>query len=484
MLRIALLVLLCSGFAALPGQSLRLDDWPRDRQLYPRDRLTNQGTVVVRGTVLEPGWDSIRVLQLREGTPSLSVSLALSYSGDSAAFELLLPQPAERANYRYELTLVGPVPKLVRTADDVVAGDAILVHGQSNAYAFGAGSVDYEDPFIRAFGRHGGLIGAADTVWNVATGDGLLFVNQPGAIGQWALVMARKLTGRSGVPIAVINHAVGGKPINFFLKGDTTDLALNYSLLLMRLKEAGLRRDISAVVWYQGESDAYSQTNALDYKGRFLQLYHDLGDDLRRAPRRMLVCQTRPGCGGAATYHNIIAEYMRQAADHLPGISVVSTNGLDGHDGCHYVFEDGYEDLGFRIAAELGHRLYGWALPVGGVAPNVTTASYTSAVQDEIAIGLRDPAELLTIEPGAAGDFAVIGGPVVTGVTQVGGQLILQLAGASTATQVRYLNHTGSGPDVLGTLGQGLLSFTIDVAAAGSAKQAAVPARPQHTAPD
>ena len=172
--------------------------------------------------------------------------------------------------------------------------------------------------------------------------------------------------------IAVMNHAVGGKPINFFLKGDTTNFGLNYTRLLYRLQAAGLRRGLSGICWYQGESDAYSAVNAFDYEGRFYNLHRSFQEDFGNPRLRgMFVAQTRPGCGGNEAFHNIIGELMRRAQDSLPDVWVVSTNGLDGHDFCHFNFSEGYEPLGFRMGFMIRHRLYGFPAAPGVLPPDV-----------------------------------------------------------------------------------------------------------------
>ena len=473
--RTLFLLLVLSSVCGLQGQNLRLDQFPQDLQFFPRDRSTNSAEIEIAGTVLIPGFNAVEVDLLRDSILLSTYSIPLSYTADSAEFHLSLTIPAELSSYSCQLSLVASDGSrlLKRQASDLVAGDAFLVHGQSNAFAQGYSgtAASYESPFIRTYGRHGGQFGKNDTIWHEAWGDGS-FGFQPGAIGQWAQVMANRIMVRQQVPVCVINHAVGGKQINYFSKSDTTNFGFNYSSLLARLKLAGLRRGLTAIIWYQGESDAWSSGNAFDYEGRFLQLYSDLLNDYDNPNmKRFLVCQTRPGCGGATSNHNIIAELMRRAADELPGVSVISTNGLDGHDGCHYTFEDGYEILGYRVAVELLQSVYGIRRSSSLQAPNVSDAYYLNSAQTFVAINLRDSTETLTIESGAHQDFVLKDGPDVVNVQQSGGQLILELLLPSSATQLRYFNHLGSGPDIMGSRGIGLLSFSLDVAPYSAARE-------------
>lgn len=460
------LILILSLPLALSAQTLALEDFPSDNHFYPQDRVTNTADVPISGTINSPGYLNAVVEIDRMGTPHSSYTFPVTYSGSIGNFAGTIPLVAERANYTFKLFLEdGTGSTLFRSSENVVAGDAYLVHGQSNAFAFAytSGSDVYMDSFIRTFGRQGGVFNSNDSIWNFAKGDGG-FGNPRNVVGQWGLVMANRLTQRQQIPIAVINHAVGGRQIDFFLKGDTTNTTLNYSTLLERLKVAGIRNELTGIIWYQGESDAYSPANAFAYQERFETLYNSFRDDFGAGLRRIFVCQTRPGCGGAASQHNIISEFLRRAADSLQGVTVISTNGLDAHDGCHYQFEGGYRELGFRVAANINRYIYGAPAIQGIDAPNVLNAYYANPANSFVAINLRDAAEILDIEPGVENDFVIKGGPNVIGVSQSGGALLLQLAGPSTGTEVRYLNHLGSGPDLLGRFGQGLLSFTLDIA--------------------
>ena len=57
-----------------------------------------------------------------------------------------------------------------------------------------------------------------------------------------------------------------------------------------------------------------------------------------------------------------------------------------------------------------------------------------------IAVDLARPGETLIVEPGAEADFKVQDGPPVTAVSQVGGQLRIDLLGGSSGTDLRYFN--------------------------------------------
>ena len=168
--------------------------------------------------------------------------------------------PAETASYDFSLGAEGiGRSEWVDTATNIVAGDVYLVEGQSNAEArsFNGSANGNQDLFVRTFGT------GADTVdgvqsnvdWHMAEGD--LGRNNPGRVGQWPLRMGRRLRDQTGIPIAILNGAHGGKAIGFFQRNDVNpvDLNTNYGRLLWRAHMAGVANRVRGLLWYQGEGD-------------------------------------------------------------------------------------------------------------------------------------------------------------------------------------------------------------------------------------
>jgi hypothetical protein len=136
---------------------------------------------------------------------------------------------------------------------------------------------------------------------------------------------------------------------------------------------------------------------------------------------------------------------------------VLSTNGLSGHDGCHYAYTNGYRELGDHTFAVIARDLYGG--PSAGVAPpNPASAAYAGG---EVTVQLRS-SDPLTVDAGAETTFRIEGSTAsVTGVRYEPGRLVLTLSGpADGATGVSYLGNLRSGPWITNGVGAGLLSFT------------------------
>ena len=202
---ILLLLMMCLPEQA-QAQALRIDAFPKSKQLYPRDWSSNSAAVPVDATVFGASdWDTLRLRVEREGLLESELDFPLSFSGDSARIQTVLSIPAERANRSLSLYLIGgdSVPRQFRKADEVVAGDAYLVHGQSNAQAadYEDGADAYTDPFVRSFGRWGGVFNEEDSIWFEALGDANSFGKPDAVVGQWGMVMAKILTVRENVPL-------------------------------------------------------------------------------------------------------------------------------------------------------------------------------------------------------------------------------------------------------------------------------------------
>ncbi|MEM7397064.1 MAG: sialate O-acetylesterase, partial [Verrucomicrobiota bacterium] len=345
---------------------------PREGQVYPRDVKSNKATVKIAGTVKEVGYQSISLSVTGEGFETHKEEKALTYEGTSARFDFSVSIPAELRNRQFDISLVkAGQAEVIKTVKDVVAGDVYLINGQSNAEArsFRGSANGNRHPFLRSFGarRHHPSV-TQDTKWHEANGD----INQgPGAVGQWGLRLGRILIDTEKIPIAILNGALGGRPIGHFKRNDNDHYALNtnYGRLLWRVREAGLLNGVRGVLWYQGESD---HGNGAVHETGWIQLYKNWKENIPSI-ERVYVQQLRTGCG-VQKWNVDLRDRQRRLPDQFDDISVMSTTGIDKHDGCHYNFEDGYETIGNRTAKLVIRDLYG-APDTGNIeAPNIKKA--------------------------------------------------------------------------------------------------------------
>ncbi|MBC8047215.1 MAG: T9SS type A sorting domain-containing protein [Fimbriimonadaceae bacterium] len=435
---------------------------PKNKQLYPRDLVTNLGTVEIAGVVNSTGtpYTEVRVEVFRGTGLLTTLSQTLTYTGSIAPFSFSYEIPAELKQYKFKIYgYNGITLTLVRQVSNVVAGDAIIIQGQSNADAggFSGSSSAYNSNFIRGYGS--GYTTAWQKNWAYSSGD---FWNATlGHAGQWGMVLAKNIVDAYGIPVAVINGAEGGQPVEYFQRNDAnpTDVNTNYGKLLKRIKEAGLQNNIRAVFWYQGESNAFFMTTDM-YKDYFTQLHTDWLADYPSI-EQCYIFQIRKGCGQPITGTLRIQEAHRQLANDLVNIHVMSTNGAQHYiDDCHFPFAGGYEFDGQNIYRLAARDLYDAAEELNSEPPTVVSAEL--AALDQIVLTLENASDTYNWESGSENDFILYGTSVniVSGLVS-GNTIILNLSADATGiTEISYVGHKGnSTPFPKNANGIGLLSF-------------------------
>jgi hypothetical protein len=440
---------------------IRFSETPRDLQIYPRNLETNEAVVRFSGEVLNSRYAEIRLQAYRGSDPwGEPQTRQLAFAGGPAPFAFTSTIRAELVDYQFDLSLVrrGRSQRVARIRN-VAAGDAYLVNGGDNAMGgCRAGSSAAEQhPLLRSFGSRDSRVRTArsDLKWHRAEGDAL---EGPGAVGQWALRFGRLMIERHGVPVAILNGADREKSIGFFQpsSGDPSDPLTNYGRLLFRATEAGLNHHTRAVMWYQGERD---EGNAAVHRAGVQKLAAAWRKDYS-ALEKIYLFQVRPGCG-VEQWEIGLREAQRALADQIEDVNIVSTTGLDEHDGCHFAYVGGYDQLAERIAALVDRDLFGMDVqhPVG--APNPAGAFFSTPDHSEITIHLRRPDETLVFDPGAEKDFRLehSEAAVVSGRIETNAIVLTLSTNGFDASAISYAGHAFAGPWVTNATGNGLLSF-------------------------
>jgi len=430
---------------------VKLTEMPQDLKLIPRD-ADNGANPAVAGEVTAAGVDHVELQVTGHGETQTFTAPA------SAPFRFTPRIEAGLWEYTFELRAVGPaVDRVVARRTGIVSGDVYVVQGQSNAEAApraGAANVE-ESPYLRSFGSSNAdsTISGADRVWHYATGD---VTQQSGSAGQWAIRMGRRIVDTYGVPVALFNGSHGGKPISFFQRNDTTpnDLSTNYGRLRSRLQASGVLSKVKGVLWYQGEAES---DNASVHISGFTSLLADWRTEMSAAKYFVYQVRTSP-CNNTTNIN--LREAQRKLGD-THNVTLLSTNGLSGHDGCHYAYADGYREMGDHAFAVLARDLYGG--PSDGVAPPNPASVTKSGTTLTVKLRSADP---LTVQAGANADFRLVGSTVtVTSVAyQADGSLKLTLSGTPTgATALVYQGHLKAGPWITNATGTGLLAFSLAI---------------------
>ena len=448
-------VVVSAGSPTGPGE-VTVDVEPIASAVLPRDIATDEGTAHFEGSVLSDGFVEV-LAEVVDSEENVRATASVPLCGAApVAFSLDVQVPSELTAFEVRLSLVGASePQPVFSVSDIVAGDIYVVQGQSNADSaqYSGNANENQGPFVRTFGTHAydQTTTPGDTSWRIAEG----YSGLGPTIGQWPMRMAAGLAAAQETPIGIVNGADPGKPIGFFQRNDENinDPATNYGRLLTRMQNGGLTSSVRAFLWYQGESDgADFQT----HHDGFLALMDDWAADYPGV-ERIYVTQVRAGCGG-----NLIAlqEVQRKLGDDFDNVTLMSTTGLDAHDGCHYGYEGGYRELGDRYVALLGRDLYGDD-PAADVEPPNPASAQFAAGGSQIVVEMRNAASVLTVDAGSNADFRLEGtAATLSGATLLDGKLVLTVNGdGSAATGLSYLGHTGSGPWVANENEIGLLEF-------------------------
>lgn len=455
--RITAIILLAISVVPLAGQ-IRWGAKPENLQFIPRNPSTNRGTLSLRGEVITTGYSSLEVRFYRNGVYAFSNNTTLSYSGGVAPFSMNVPLASGRFMYTTEVVLKNAVSSnTVYTAKGIAVGDAYLISGQSNSVANrynGSANPGYQDSLIRSFGSSAPNAAAAtaDTGWYVADGDGLY---NRGCIGQWGLVMARKLVDSLGVPVCIINAGVGGTPIAFHQKSKINpyDPNTNYGRMLTRSEKSGLRSYIRGILWFQGESDG---ANAALHDSLFRVMHLDWLRDYP-AIRKIYVVQVRSGCGSPT----LQLREKQRLMGNLSKCVAFTANGLNSHDGCHYWFVNGYEQLGLQLYRAVATDIYGRPFVPANYPLHPLRAWYSKGDRTEICVEFRGEPTAISADTLFHSLFRLEGGTaVITSGRARQGRVYLTLSSADCNIRgISYDGLPGNRPWVKTTAGVALMSF-------------------------
>ena len=449
-----LTVLCCAVGAGVYAQFEVLDSFPKTSQLYPRKTTTNRATVRVKGK-LEVGspYESLRLIITKDNNSSYdldnyvisvqNIEISVNSSREfKAEYELL----AELQNYRFQLfgidnNVQSTLPLI--EAIKVVAGDVYMIQGQSNASAsikkpFSGGNNANNDPlvqtyrqFIRAYGNSSDVNQSGFTDYNTMVkkwyrGDGNANFRDTGNVGQWGIWMATKLIETERIPVAIINHAVDGKPISYYMpQTDHFDVNTTYGRAIHRSKEGGVFEDIRAIFWFQGESNWGGGggviLNGDQYKSELEILVSSWKSDYPGL-QRVYIFQTRFGCWGNEEDAAEIADGIRRFAANpsFPYVTLVSTNGIPhAFEGgtlgnCHYYFQSGYKKIGERALYLLSRDFYGRTYPEGTIDAPIPVKFYFSiesnGVASELVMELNSTADFYIQEEDKLDTLFVLNG--------------------------------------------------------------------------
>ncbi|MDQ3814786.1 MAG: sialate O-acetylesterase [Armatimonadota bacterium] len=235
---------------------------PTSRAVYQRD-AANQARIPIVGSY-QGVIHSVhaRCMMFRDGQWEIGPWTIVSTTPANGTFATWFSLPAG-GWYRIEVHTRAQGQVVGETAvDKVGVGDVYITAGQSNSANHGLPCLKPSDDRIAAMGYSG---------WQFAADP------QPIATGSngtpWP-VLGDFLASRMNVPIGFISVGYGGTSVHQWLPGSSYYQRLRYALT--EAKIYGVR----AILWHQGENDAYSGTTTDQYAQRLQAIINQSRRDI------------------------------------------------------------------------------------------------------------------------------------------------------------------------------------------------------------
>jgi lysophospholipase L1-like esterase len=437
---------------------------PADMQLYPRNS-ENVATAKIKGEVYTMGFDKA-ICKVYKGNQLLrKIEKKLTYNSNEAGFEFSQTLEAGLWEYRFETGFVRKDGVFIkdRVFDNIVCGDVYLINGQSNSRPARKGAI-YKNEFCRSFGLNTSYsaYNPADTIWGLASGNN----SRECHVSAWGIRVMAQIVENQKIPVCIINGGSGGSTIEYNLPDEKDRLSMNstYGRLLYRSEKSGVKNHVKAIIWHQGESDSNDEKYR-SYHDKFNTLYKAWKIDYPSI-EKVYLFQIHQGCGGER--QSEIRETQRRLAQQYSDITVVSTCGLPGHDGCHYS-NAGYIQMADWLYPLIATDLYG-GKKINAASPDILRAYYSkpgSEITLEFTKKIIWPAEQGNIHK--MEDYFYLDGRnhlIEKGIAK-GNKIVLTLSSKTVAKTISYLpnhvyentNECYQGPWIYGKNGYGALSF-------------------------
>jgi hypothetical protein len=192
----------------------------------------------------------------------------------------------------------------------------------------------------QAGNRFGPEVGFADSVKAIVDGGGNAYYSNPVAILKFAKGSTKLSTDWDS------NNAN-----NFMYDGMVKAIPDGK----FSLGQAGFRFNIKGLIWYQGESDAFNQTDADNYEDNLNALFADIRTRLLVPNLPIIICKI-DYAANPPTYLTEVRAALQAVSDADSNIDIVDTSGLGRRDDVH-LNATGMYSLGESIATEFTNLL-------------------------------------------------------------------------------------------------------------------------------
>ena len=329
-------------FFAFSSQAQRLNSvlffqLPQDSQLYPRN-AQNKGIVPISGRVESLGWQYLSVKVCKNNSLNSYLRLPLIYGNNGANFSTNTSIIAEKAEYSFKVYLCNSTDStLIVTRNNVVSGDVYVLTGQSNATCLFNDTRNNE--YCRTFGNITGTYNTepynpADTAWSLA--NEIPYVKN---VGEFGFEIQQRITNTYNIPTCFINSGFNWSSAAQHANrnpANPVDLTTGYGRMLYRLQKAGIVGNVKALIYRQGETEAYGEGS--DFIGNFTRFYNFIKSDLVNLSK-IYVFQIDIIQFARPDIAPVIRDDQRKLEDNYFDIHVVPSIGTIGFNGLHYSSE-------------------------------------------------------------------------------------------------------------------------------------------------
>ena len=377
-LTIVFLALLVFAMQPLHGQ--KIGDFvfaklPQSYQLYPRAE-NNAAEVPVEGVTSNKDITAISLRITRNGAAYRWQKTTIS---PSIPFATKFFIPAELAEFQVDIySFKGKDSSLVTSSKNIVAGDAFLVTGQSNAWIGPIDEQVYQGEWLRSFGAvqypdNYGPYNPADTLWSLATGSA--------RIGPWAAEIAKQLISYEKIPICIINSAAGGSFIDWhlILDGSIKSPIDGGNIMYYKALKSGVLPRVKAIIFRQGEGEvALNEPNLWGQKFAALELKYK---KYFPSVQQVIVPQLNI-YEFKNLYGSLAREEQRKMHSNDPYIKSFATVGTRQFDRLHYG-NDGYRQTGLETARIISNVIHKKTWPAEIYSPNIQRAYFASDTEHD-----------------------------------------------------------------------------------------------------
>jgi hypothetical protein len=364
------------------------NELPEDYQLYPRN-TNNEGLINIYGQVEFLGWKYFSVQILRDEKKIDYQKAVISYAGNIGKFSFkTISIKAELAEYSFKIFGVNTQNDSVEIVNrqHVVAGDAYVIAGQSNALALLNENV-YQNKFARTYGAN--LSQNPNSSWALSEYGN----DRVGLIGGG---IQKSIIEKYKIPVCIINQAIGGISITASLYRDAYNVensTNNYGLTYLRVKKAGLLNGgIKAWIWRQGEAE--SSGGASQWGEQFDKLYKFWHIDYPDI-KKYYIFQT--GLLSTNEPAGLLRDFQRRTKTIYSDVDNITCIGTKGYDGVHYAaigHVQTYQEL-FRM---IDRDFYGQKYSENVNSPNVQKAFFSKPDKTEITIEFEKDQKMIWTE--------------------------------------------------------------------------------------